>query len=474
MEESVMSDKLKLSASERIATLLDDASFVEIGSEVTARATDFNESSIDTPKDGVVTGYGQIDGRLVYVYSQDASVLGGAIGEMHAKKISHIYSLAMKVGAPVIGLIDSAGLRLQEATDSLHSFGALYKKFTLASGVIPQITAIFGNAGGGAGVLTSLSDFTIMVDSAKLFVNSPNAIAGNYEEKLDTSSAEYVSAHTNMIDMVCADDVSALAEIRNLISFLPSNNDDFIDGTTEDDLNRTIPGIDGYVDDARRVIESIADDNIFHEIKKESGKDFVTGFIRLGGFSVAVVANQEKKMSAMGIRKAAGLVSFADAFNIPVLTFTNVDGYSNTLEDQLYISKAGAKLISAFAVATVPKVNVIIGDGFGSGYLMMNSKSVGADMVYAWPNAKVGAMDPKAAAEIIAADDIADSNDKVAAIKSAEEKIIASQSGAKAVARRGYVDDIIEPDATRKRLIAAFDMLATKSEDRPYKKHIAF
>ena len=469
-----MSDKLKLSASERIASLLDDSSFVEIGAEVNARATDFNEGSLDTPKDGVITGYGQIDGRLVFVYSQDATVLGGAIGEMHAKKISHIYGMAMKVGAPVIGLIDCAGLRLQEATDSLHSFGALYKKFTMASGVIPQITAIFGNAGGGAAVLTSLSDFTIMVDSAKLFVNSPNAVEGNYEEKLDTSSAEFVSTHSNMVDKVVADDASALAEIRNLVTFLPSNNDDFVDGDTEDDLNRTIPGIDGYADDARKVIESIADDNIFYELKKESGKDFVTGFIKLGGFSVAVVANQEKKMTAMGIRKAAGLVSFADAFNIPVLTLTNVDGFNNTLNDELYISKAGAKLISAFAVATVPKVNVVIGNGFGSGYLMMNSRSLGADVVYAWPNAKIGTMDSKYLAEILASDIIAASDDKVAAIKETEKQIIESQTGAKAAARRGYVDDIIEPDATRKRVIAAFDMLATKSEDRPYKKHIAF
>ena len=211
-----MSDKLKMSAGERIAALLDDASFVEIGSAVTSRATDFNIESLDTPRDGVITGYGQIDGRLVYVYSQDVSVLGGAIGEMHSKKINAIYSLAMKVGAPVIGLIDSAGLRLQEATDSLYGFGALFKKSTMASGVIPQITAIFGNAGGGAGILTSLSDFTFMVEDAKLFVNSPNSLKGNYIEKLDTSSAAYVSEHTNLVDKVCADDATALYEIRKL------------------------------------------------------------------------------------------------------------------------------------------------------------------------------------------------------------------------------------------------------------------
>ena len=469
-----MSDKLKLTSSERIATLLDDASFVEIGSEVTARATDFNIDSLDTPKDGVITGYGQIDGRLVYVYSQDASVLGGAIGEMHAKKISAIYSLAMKVGAPVIGLIDCSGLRLQEATDSLHSFGALFKKSTMASGVIPQITVIFGNAGGGAGILTSLSDFTVMVDGAQLFVNSPNAIKGNYEEKLDTASAEYVSKHTNLVDKVCSDDESAIYEIRKLLTFLPSNNDEYSIGDTEDDLNRTIPNIVDYTDDARRIIESIADDNIYYEIKQQSGTDFTTGFIKLGGYSVAVIANQEKKMTAMGIRKAAGLVSFADAFNIPVLSITNVNGFNNELRDELYISKAGAKLVSALTVATVPKVNVIVGDGIGSGYLIMNSKSLGADVVYAWPAARVGVADPQVAAEILYADQISDSDDKVAAIKEAADKITETQSGALAVARRGYVDDIIEPDATRKRLIATFDMLATKSEDRPYKKHVAF
>ena len=469
-----MSDKLKMSAGERIAALLDDASFVEIGSAVTSRATDFNIESLDTPRDGVITGYGQIDGRLVYVYSQDVSVLGGAIGEMHSKKINAIYSLAMKVGAPVIGLIDSAGLRLQEATDSLYGFGALFKKSTMASGVIPQITAIFGNAGGGAGILTSLSDFTFMVEDAKLFVNSPNSLKGNYIEKLDTSSAAYVSEHTNLVDKVCADDANALYEIRKLLAYLPSNNDEFTVSEAEDDLNRTTPGIEAFSDDARKIIESIADDNDFYEIKKQSGTDFTAGFIKLGGYSVAVIANQEKKMTAMGIRKAAALVSFADAFNIPVLSFTNVNGFNNTLADELYISKASAKLISAISVATVPKVNVIVGDGFGSGYLMMNSKSLGSDIVYAWPNARVGVTDPKVAAEIMYADEISGSDDKLAAINEATAKITESQMGAVAVAKRGYVDDILEPDATRKRLIAAFDMLATKREDRPYKKHNSF
>ena len=473
-----MSDKLTLSASERINTLLDDASFVEIGSEVTARSTDFNEGSIDTPKDGVITGYGLIDGKLVYVYSQDASVLGGAIGEMHAKKIAAIYNLALKVGAPVIGLIDTAGLRLQEATDSLHSFGALFKKSTIASGVIPQITAVFGNCGGGAAILSALSDFTYMVEGSKLFVNSPNAIKGNYEDKCDTSSAKYLSENTSLVDCVASNDTEALARIRGLVSVLPANNMDEAVSECLDDLNRTIPGIDASKDDARAVANAISDDNEFIEVKAEYGKDMVTGFIKLNGATVAVVANQvsESKglISPEGANKAAEFVSFADSFNIPILTLTAAKGFGATFESEKTIAKASARLTVAFTDATVPKVNVIIGDAFGSAYIIMNSKSIGADMVYAWPTAKIGITDPSVAAEIMYADDIASADDKVAKIKEAADEITKAQSSALVAARRGYVDDIIEPDATRKRLIAAFDMLATKREDRPYKKHMAF
>ena len=469
-----MSDKLKLSASERISTLLDDASFVEIGSAVTARATDFNMESLDTPKDGVITGYGQIDGRLVYVYSQDASVLGGAIGEMHAKKISNVYSLAMKVGAPVIGLIDCAGLRLQEATDSLHSFGALFKKSTMASGVIPQITAIFGNCGGGTSVLVALSDFTYMVEDSKLFVNSPNAIKGNYEEKCDTSSAQYVSENTTLVDAVYENDNQVLDHIKNLITYLPSNNIDCEVSDCADDLNRTTPGIESSVDDIKAIVQSIADDNIVIESKSSFGKDMFTGLIKLGGATVAAIGNQEKLLSFEGAVKAADFVSFADAFNIPVLSLTNVKGFEATFDNEKRIARATAKLTVAFANATVPKINVIVGDAFGSAYIAMNSKSLGADIVYAWPSATVGITDPSTAAEIMFADDINESDDKKAAIKDAAAKVTEAQAGAAAVAKRGYVDDIIEPDATRKRLIAAFDMLATKSEDRPYKKHMAF
>ena len=473
-----MSDKLTLSAADRINSLLDDASFVEIGSEVTARTTDFNENSAVTPKDGVITGYGQIDGKLTFVYSQDASVLGGAIGEMHAKKISAIYNMAMKVGAPVVGLIDCAGLRLQEATDSLHSFGALFKKSVKASGLIPQITVVFGNCGGGAGVLAALSDFTYMVEGSKLFVNSPNAIKGNYEEKCDTAAASYVSSNTSLVDGVFADDVTALGAVRGLVSILPSNNLDEAVSVCEDDLNRTIPGIDASKDDARKVLIDIADDNIFTETKADYGKDMITGFIKLNGATVAAVANQVAEsqglISAEGASKAADFVRFADSFNIPVLSLTAAKGFEASFESEKRVATESAKLTAAFADADVPKVNVVIGDAFGSAYIVMNSKSIGADIVYAWPTAKIGVTDPKTAAEIMYADDIAGADDKKEAIKAASDKITEAQSSALAAARRGYIDDIIEPDATRKRLIAAFDMLATKREDSPYKKHMAF
>ena len=397
---------------------------------------------------------------------------------MHAKKISAIYNLAMKVGAPVIGLIDTAGLRLQEATDALHSFGALFRKSSMASGVIPQITAVFGNCGGGAAILSALSDFTYMVEDSKLFVNSPNAIKGNYEDKCDTASASYVSSSTSLVDGVCSNDNDAILRIRGLVAVLPSNNMEDAVSLCEDDLNRTTPGIEASKDDAKAVLNSISDDNLFIETKADYGKDIVTGFIKLNGATIAAVANQvnESKglISTEGADKAASFISFADSFNIPVLTLTAATGFDATFESEKTIAKNVAKLLVAFTDASVPKVNVVIGDAFGSAYIVMNSKSVGADLVYAWPTARIGITSPEVAAEIMYADDIAGADDKVNAIKEAAAKITESQSSALAAAKRGYVDNIIEPDATRKRLIAAFDMLATKREERPYRKHMSF
>ncbi len=471
-----MSNKLTLSASDRINALLDDSSFVELGAYVTARSTDFNMPETDTPKDGVITGYGVINGKLVYVYSQDATVLGGAIGEMHAKKIANVYNMAMKVGAPVIGLVDCAGLRLQEATDAMNSFGRLYLKQSVASGVIPQITAVFGNCGGGVALVPALTDFTFMTaEGSKLFVNSPNALEGNNQSKLDTASAAYLSSNTSLVDAVCEDDAAVLTQIRALVDMLPSNNQDGATSECADDLNRIIPNLDGFVKDGRAVLQNIADGNVFFEVKKDYAKDMVVGFVKLNGDTVGCVANQveggSELISADGAAKAADFVKFCDAFDIPVLTLVNTKGFVATVENEKKMAEAAAKLTYAFANADVPKVTVVMGDAFGTAYTVMNSKALGADMVYAWPTAKIGTMDPEMAVKIMYEKEIAEASDKKATIAELKKTYTELQSTAMAAAKRGYIDDIIEPDATRKRVIAAFDMLYTKNEDRPYKKH---
>lgn len=471
-----MSNRLSMSASDRINALLDDASFVEVGAYVTARSTDFNMQEKDTPKDGVITGYGVIGGKIVYVYSQDANVLGGAIGEMHAKKIANIYDMAMKVGAPVIGLVDCAGLRLQEATDALNAFGEVYLKQTLASGVIPQITAIFGTCGGGAALIPTLTDFTFMTaEGSKLFVNSPNALDGNNVSKLDTASAEYLSSNTSLVDAVCEDDAAVLGHIRALVDMLPSNNEDDDQTECTDDLNRVIPNLDGFAKDARAVLQNIADNNVFVEIKKDFCKDMILGFIKLDGSTIGCVANQAVDggdlLSTNAAYVAADFVKFCDAFDIPVLTLVNVKGFVATVSNERMIADAAAKLTYSYADATVPKVTLVMGDAFGTAYTVMNSKAIGADMVYAWPTAKIGTMDPEMAVKIMYEKEIGEADDKVAKIAELKKSYTELQSSAMAAAKRGYIDDIIEPDATRKRIVAAFDMLYTKREDRPYKKH---
>ncbi len=467
-------------ASRRITALLDVGSFVEIGSAVTARATDFNMQEKETPADGVITGYGVIDGNLVYVYSQDAAVLNGAIGEMHAKKIAYIYDMAMKMGAPVIGLIDCAGLRLQEATDALNAFGMLYMKQSMASGVVPQISAVFGTCGGGLSLVPALTDFTFMESSkAKLFVNSPNAIAGNDISKCNTSSVQYQSEKAGLVDRTGTEE-EILSEIRTLVNMLPANNEEdssYSDCT--DDLNRACADIENAVEDTAIVLSNISDGYMFFETKKDYAKDMVTGFVRLNGMTVGAVANRSKiyneegdvlaefdgSLSADGAQKAAEFIGFCDAFNIPVLTLTNVSGFAATEYDEAHLAKAAAKLTYAFANATVPKVNVVIGKAFGSAYAVMNSKATGADMVYAWPTAEIGMMDAALAAKIMYAGSDAD----VLREKTAEYREL--QSNPLSAARRGYVDTIIEPADTRKYVIGAFEMLFTKREDRPMKKH---
>ena len=468
-------------ASQRIAALLDDNSFVEIGGLVTARATDFNLKPNETPSDGCITGYGVLNGNLVYVYSQDASVLNGTIGEMHAKKITNLYDLAMKTGAPVIGLIESAGLRLQEATDALAAFGEIYLKQTMASGVIPQITAVFGTCGGGLGLFPTMTDFTFMEEkNAKLFVNAPNALDGNVITKCDSSSAKFQAEESGIVDVV-ADEATILEKVRELVSFLPANNEDdasFLEDCT-DDLNRVNPEIAGCVGDTSVALSILADDNNFFEVKSGYAKNMVTGFLRLDGVTVGAVANRSEicdeegkvaekldaVLTAEGCEKAAEFVNFCDAFGIPVLTLTNVKGYEATLASEKTIAKAAAKLTYAFANATVPKVNVVIGKALGTAYVVMNSKAIGADITMAWPDAQIGAMDGKLAAKIMYDGQGADViNEKAAEYEALTLNVTSA-------AKRGYVDQIVNAADTRKYVIGAFEMLFTKSEDRPAKKH---
>ena len=417
-----MSTTAKTSACKRIEDLLDDNSFVEIGNLVTARNTDFNMTAMDTPADGVITGYGTVNGSLVYVYSQDATVMNGSMGEMHAKKIVNIYNMALKMGAPVVGFVDCAGLRLQEATDALNAFGMIYAKQVEASGVIPQITAIMGTCGGGMAVMSSLSDFTFMESkNGKLFVNSPNTLDGNKSE--DTAGVDFQSNETALVDFT-GDEASIITEIR-----------------------------------------------------KNYAKEMVTGFIKLNGATIGVVANRtelfdngesvekfEEVLTAEVCEKAAEMINFCDAFEIPVLSLTNVKGFLTTKESEKKMAKAAAKLTYAFANADVPKVNLITGEAYGSAYTVMNSKAIGADVTYAWPDTTIGMMDASLAAKIIY-----EKQPELIAEKTAEYGRL--QASAESAAKRGYVDSIIDPADTRKYLISAFEMLYSKRDGYVTKKH---
>ncbi len=474
-----MSTSNASSARQRIESLLDEKSFVEIGGLVSARATDFNLKQIDTPSDGVITGYGLINDVLVYVYSQDVSVINGTIGEMHAKKIASLYDLAMKMGAPVIGLIDSAGLRLQEAMDALNGLGEIYFKQSMASGVIPQIGAVFGSCGGGQCISMGLNDFVFMEDKAKLFVNSPNTLKDNYTEKCDTASAEFMSAESGIVDFA-GSEADVIAKIRELVSIIPSNNEeDALLADEEDDLNRASANLAGGYKDGVLALTDIADGYDFFEIKPEFGKDLVAGFIKLDGMTVGAMANRSviydedgkvkeelgTAISVRGLEKAASFVNLCDAFNIPILTLTNVSGFKSCVHCEKRIAKAAAALTYAFANATVPKVNLITELAFGSAGVVMNSKSLGCDVTFALEGAKIGTMDSKIAAQIIY------DNDSSADLNAKAKEYDELQNSALSAAKRGYIDYIIKADEARKYIIGAFEMLYSKREDRPFKKH---
>jgi acetyl-CoA carboxylase carboxyltransferase component len=461
-----MSD-LNSAAGRRITSLLDANSFVEIGGQVTARSTDFNLGEAKAPSDGVITGYGTVDGSLVYVYSQDSAVLNGTVGEMHARKIVNIYHLARQTGAPIVGMIDCGGIRLQESTDALNALGRIYRSEVMSSGVIPQITAVFGNCGGGLSIVPALSDFTYMESGrGKYFVNSPNAIRDNSTDKCDTSAADF-QTKTGNIDFVGTEE-EIYKDLRALLSMLPCNNED--EGeivSCNDDLNRPCTGIENTLSDAAQTLAQIADNGIFTETKKSYGTSIVTGFMRLNGSTVGAIANRGESGDLMGkaVMKASRFLNFCDAFNIPVLTLVNAQGFSKTQCSEERMPNAAASLIYSYANATVPKVTVIAGKAIGTPYIVMGSKAIGSDMTYAWSNAEIGVMDADAAAKILYDGKDADT------IKKGAEEFRSLQQNVASAASHGYVDTIIEPQDTRKYAIGAFEMLYTKRENRPDRKH---
>lgn len=458
-----MSDSAKMSARQRIETLVDANSFVEIGGLVTKRNTDFNMQEKAVPADGVITGYGVIDSELVYVYSQDVTAMNGSIGEMHAKKIARLYEMAVKAGAPVIGLIDCAGVRVQEAVDALAGFGEIYISKVKASGVIPQISAILGSCGGGTAVSSLLGDFTFMDSvNGKLFVNSPNAVDGNNIEKCDTADAAF-QAQAGNIDFLCEGEAQVLAQIRSLIQILPANFDDYAGKETEDDMNRVLTGFEGLVSDPAAALAQIADDNVFLETRKEFAKDMVTGLLTLNGVTVGAVANgKDAVLSTNGCKKAEKFIYFCDAFGIPVITLTNVKGYASSIEEEKTVGQAVADLTCAFASAGVPKVNVITGQAFGSAYIAMNSRHIGADLVLALEGAKVGVMDAKSAAQIMYEDEINGQSDTKAALEEKTKEFDEMQCNVSIAAKRGYVDNVIEASEIRKQLIYAMQMFGMR------------
>ncbi len=464
-------------ARQRIDLLLDENSFVEIGAGVTARATDFNMDPRQMPSDGVITGYGVVNGDLVYVYSQDAEVLGGSIGEMHAAKIARIYEMAIRTGAPVVGLLDSAGMRLQEGIDALGALGRIYAAQSRASGVIPQISGIFGNCGGGLALVAAGSDFAFMAEDARLFVNAPNALAGNREDQNDTAAAaaRYAAGNVDGIGT----EAEVLGMMRALLALLPCNNEDDALQEAGDDLNRICGNAAAFAEDPAAAFAEIADCGTFLEIKKGCAPEMVCGLARLGGAVAGIVGNRaavydengeqtqtfDAALTGAGCYKAADFVRFCDAFEIPVITLTNVTGFAATQQEERKIADASAKLLSAFAGATVPRINVITGSCVGSAGIVMNSAATGADLTISYPETTIGIMDSALAARILFA------GKSSSEIAEAAGDYAQRMGSASAAAARGFIDRIVEPSEIRKYLIGALEVLYTKREELPMRKH---
>lgn len=481
-------DAKKLTARERILALMDEGSFIEVDAFVTHRCNEFNMANTEAPGEGVVTGYGTVDGRLVYVYAQDFTVIGGSLGEMHAKKICKIMDMALKMGAPVIAMNDSGGARIQEGVNALAGFGDIFYRNTKCSGVIPQISVIMGPCAGGAVYSPALTDFIFMVENtSQMFITGPQVIKTVTGEDVtleELGGAKSQAEKSGVAHFTSATDEECIAKIKRLLSFLPSNN---LEGAPvdapSDDINRIseklttiVPDDANKAYDVKAVIAEVVDNADFMEVMENYAKNIVIGFAKMNGATVGIVANQPMdKAGALDVNasdKAARFIRFCDCFNIPLVTFTDVPGFlPGVSEEHNGIIRHGAKILYAYSEATVPKINVIIRKAYGGAYIAMSSKHLGADMVMAWPTAEIAVMGPEGAANIIFKDDIKNSADPISERKAKIEEYREKFANPYEAAKFGYIDDVIEPDSTRPRIIAALEMLASKRENSPSKKH---
>ena len=480
-------DKGKLTARERIHFLLDQGSFEEIGMLVTHRTTDFGMDKQIVLGDGVVTGYGTVDGRLVYVFAQDFTVFGGSLSETHAEKICKIMDLAMKNGAPVIGLNDSGGARIQEGVSSLGGYADIFYRNVMASGVVPQISAIMGPCAGGAVYSPAMTDFIIMVEnSSYMFVTGPNVVKTVTNEEV--TSEELGGAYTHatksgVTHLVAANDLDCIQQVKRLLSYLPQNCEETtpklpykIGTEIREDLLKLIPEDPQQPYDMREVMQGIVDENSFYEIHKDYAENIVVGFAHLAGRSIGIVGNQP--MSLAGVldvnssKKAARFVRFCDSFNIPLLVLVDVPGFlPGTDQEWNGIIMNGAKLLYAFSEATVPRVTLITRKAYGGAYDVMNSKHIGADMNFAWPSAEIAVMGAKGASEIIFRKEIQSADDPAAMLLEKEKEYQELFAHPYRAASRGFVDEVIHPRDTRRKLIKAFAMLENKVAHLPRKKH---
>lgn len=479
--------KRKLTARERIHFFLDEGSFEEIGMLVQHRCTDFDMQEQQFLGDGVVTGYGTVNGRLVYVFAQDFTVFGGSLSETHAEKICKIMDLAMKNGAPVVGLNDSGGARIQEGVQSLGGYADIFYKNTLASGVIPQISAIMGPCAGGAVYSPAITDFTIMVENTSyMFVTGPNVVKTVTNETVTSEELGGASTHASksgVTHLTASNDIDCIHKLKQLLSYMPQNCEDKapqlpyqIGEEYREELHNIIPESPNQPYDMREVIALITDEGSFFEIQEQYAENIVVGFARLAGRSIGIVANQPASLAGVldvnASKKGARFVRFCDCFNIPLLVLEDVPGFlPGTDQEWNGIITNGAKLLYAFCEATVPRITVITRKAYGGAYDVMNSKHIGADMNFAWPTAEIAVMGAKGAAEIIFKREIDSANNPAEKLAEKEAEYVANFANPYKAAARGFIDEVIHPKDTRRKLIKAFAMLENKATRLPRKKH---